>query len=164
MYTLMIVDDEKGIVDGLKIIITRVLPECMIVAVAYDGENGFHLGMEYRPQIIVTDIKMFKEDGLSMIERLQQAGCNSYFVILSAYHDFNFARKGMSLGVRYYLTKPLEELDLQQCVRQIIMDIERARGSEADIISEIIDAAQRTRSNSKDTPLSNGEFQKEYLP
>jgi YesN/AraC family two-component response regulator len=70
----------------------------------------------------------------------------------------------MSLGVRYYLTKPLEELDLQQCVRQIIMDIERARGSEADIISEIIDAAQRTRSNSKDTPLSNGEFQKEYLP
>jgi two-component system response regulator YesN len=141
MYTLMIVDDEKGIVDGLKIIISRILPECKIVAVAHDGENGFRLGMEFRPQIIVTDIKMFKEDGLSMIEKLQQAGCNACFVILSAYHDFNFAQKGMRLGVRYYLTKPVEELELQQCVRQIITDIEQLKGGKACIVSSLIDTA-----------------------
>jgi two-component system response regulator YesN len=76
-----------------------------------------------------------------MIEKLQQADCNAYFVILSAYQDFNFARKGMRLGVRYYLTKPLEEIELQQCVRQIIMDIEQKKGSEVNIVSDIIDAA-----------------------
>jgi two-component system response regulator YesN len=141
MYTLMIVDDEKGIVDGLKIIISRILPECRIVAVAYDGENGFRLGMEFHPQIIVTDIKMFKEDGLSMIEKLQQAGCNACFVIISAYQDFHFAQKGMRLGVRYYLTKPVEELELRQCVRQIITDIEQLKGGEAGIVSSLIDTA-----------------------
>jgi two-component system response regulator YesN len=49
----------------------------------------------------------------------------------------------MSLGVRYYLTKPLEELELQQCIRQIIIGIEQKKGSEVNIVSDIIDAANK---------------------
>jgi two-component system response regulator YesN len=141
MHTLMIVDDEKVIVDGLRIIISRMLPECRIVAVAYDAENGFRLGTELQPEIIVTDIKMLGEDGLSMIEKLQQAGCTARFVILSAYQDFHFAQRGMRLGIRYYLTKPVEELELQQCVRQMIKDREQAEGNKADMISSIVESA-----------------------
>jgi YesN/AraC family two-component response regulator len=137
----MIVDDEKVIIDGLRIIINRMLPECRIVAAAYDAERGFLLGTELQPEIIVTDIKMIRENGLSMIERLQQAGCNAHFVILSAYQDFHFAQKGMRLGVRYYLTKPVEELELQQCVRQIIKDREEAEGNGTDYVSNIVDKA-----------------------
>jgi two-component system response regulator YesN len=135
----MIVDDEKTIVDGLKIIISRMLPECKIVAAAYDAETGFSLGAELHPDIIITDIKMAREDGLSMIEKLQQTGCAARFIILSAYPDFRFAQKGMRLGVRYYLTKPVEELELQQCIRQIIKETEHAAG--ADMMSSIIDNA-----------------------
>jgi two-component system response regulator YesN len=137
----MIVDDEQGIVDGLRIIIDRMLPECRIVAAAYDAEKGFLLGTELQPEIIVTDIKMIGEDGLSMIEKLQRAGCTARFVILSAYQDFRFAQRGMRLGVRYYLTKPVEELELQQCIRQIIKDREQAEGDKADILSGIVESA-----------------------
>jgi two-component system response regulator YesN len=137
----MIVDDEKVIVDGLRIIISRMLPECRIVAAAYDAENGFRLGMEIQPEIIVTDIKMIGEDGLSMIEKLQQAGCTARFVILSAYQDFRFAQRGMRLGIRYYLTKPVEELELRQCIRQIIKDREQAEGDKVDTLSGIVDSA-----------------------
>ncbi|MDR1469795.1 MAG: helix-turn-helix domain-containing protein [Spirochaetaceae bacterium] len=144
MYTLMIVDDKKVIVDGLKIIISRMLPECRVVAAAYDAEKGLLLGTELQPEIIVTDIKMIGEDGLSMIEKLQQAGCTAHFVILSAYPDFRYAQKGMRLGVRYYLTKPVEELELQQCIRHIIKDInekKQAESNKTDTVSGIVEDA-----------------------
>jgi two-component system response regulator YesN len=57
------------------------------------------------------------------------------FIILSAYPDFHFARRGSGWGVRYYLTKPVEELELQQCIRQIIKEREQAEGNKADIDS-----------------------------
>lgn len=131
MYSIVLIDDEKGIIDGLKIIIRRYLPKCEVVGCAYDGIEGYLQVLELSPDIVITDIRMLRRDGLEMIEMLLKEGVQSKFIILSGYAEFEYARKGMQLGVRYYLTKPVEELELQASVNQIIQEIEASREKEA---------------------------------
>lgn len=130
MYTVVLIDDEKGIIDGMKVLISRYLPECQVIGVAYDGIEGGRIVLESCPDIVITDIHMLDKDGLSMIEELVKKGVSSKFIILSGYSEFEYARKGMSLGVKFYLTKPIEELELQQGIRKVIKEIEVMRMQE----------------------------------
>ena len=132
MYTVILVDDEKGIIDGLQVIIRRYLPECQVIGCAYDGAEGCRMALELRPDIVITDIRMLRRDGLEMIEMLVSEGLAAKFIILSGYSEFEYARKGMSLGVKFYLSKPIEELELQACVHKIIEDIEKSRAEKEE--------------------------------
>jgi two-component system, response regulator YesN len=101
---ILLVDDEKAIVDGLKVLMQRYFEDCEVVGEAYDGLEGYKLSLELRPDIVITDVRMLRLDGLKMIEMLKDEGLTAKFVIVSAYSDFAYAKKGMHLGVRHYLT------------------------------------------------------------
>lgn len=133
MYTVVLVDDEKGIIDGLIVLMRRYLPECQVVGYALDGTEGFQMVRELHPDIVITDIRMLQVDGIEMIERLVNAGENCKFIILSGYSEFEYARKGMHLGVRFYLNKPIEQMELQYCVKSIIRDIDKEREIEGSL-------------------------------
>ncbi|MFM9278817.1 helix-turn-helix domain-containing protein [Paenibacillus jiagnxiensis] len=129
---MVIVDDEKGIVDGLNKLIGRYVPECEMIGAAYNGLDGFRLILERQPDIVITDIRMPQADGLEMIRMLKDEACHAKFILLSGYAEFEYARKGMQLGVQFYINKPVEEEELQDCVYKVMEVIrsERARQQE----------------------------------
>lgn len=127
MYSIVLVDDEKGIVDGLHVLIKRGLTNCNVVGRAYDGTEGLQVCLTKQPDIVITDIRMFQMDGLEMIKQLQVQGFRGQFIILSGYSEFRYAQKGMQLGVKFYINKPVEEDELYDCVQGAIEDIEAER-------------------------------------
>lgn len=116
-------DDEKGIVDGLKILIKRNVPNCKIVGCAYNGIEGVEKIMQLKPDIVITDICMPQVDGLEMIKTLQNKGCESKFIILSGYSEFEYAKKGIALGVKFYINKPVEEDELFDSIEKVRVEI-----------------------------------------
>ncbi|MFC5447463.1 response regulator [Paenibacillus aestuarii] len=159
---VFLVDDEKGIVDGLKKIISRYIPECEIVGEAYNGVQGVSLIPACSPDIVITDIRMPQADGLEMIAKLKDAGCQAKFILLSGYADFEYARKGMRLGVQFYLNKPVEEEELRDCVCKVMEAIreEHVKKQELDLLKnrmlestmcDIVDAGS-------DNPIYVGEL------
>jgi Response regulator containing CheY-like receiver domain and AraC-type DNA-binding domain len=124
-----IVDDEQGIVTGLKKIIARYIPECEIIGTANNGLEGVALIQEKKPDIVLTDIRMPHADGLDMIRKLKEQGTQTKFIILSGYADFEYARKGMQLGVQFYLNKPVEEEDLRDCMYKVMKAIEAEKAN-----------------------------------
>ncbi|BFT70061.1 response regulator [Paenibacillus sp. P36] len=124
---IVVVDDEKGIVDGLQKMISRYIPECEITGAAYNGIEGLKLILERQPDIVLTDIRMPQADGLYMIQKLQENGCQAKFILLSGYADFEYARRGMQLGVKFYLNKPVEEEELRECVCKVMDVIQEER-------------------------------------
>lgn len=135
---LVLVDDEKGIVDGLKIMISRYIPECEIVGVAYNGLEGFKLIQKLQPDIVITDIRMPHTDGLDMIKMLKEKGTQTKFILLSGYADFEYARRGIQLGVQFYINKPVEEEELRDCVYQVIETVrtDKAKRQEVDELKQ----------------------------
>lgn len=112
IYRVLIVDDEPGIAEGIRFLIDRLMPECLVVDLAFDGIQGFEKALSLKPDIILTDIRMPEADGLEMINRLKKAELNARFIILSGYAEFKYARTAITLGVEEYITKPVEEEEL----------------------------------------------------
>lgn len=124
---LILVDDEKGIVDGLKKMISRYIPECEVVGTAHNGADGIKLVQKIKPDIVITDIRMPQTDGLDMIHMVQEAGVHTKFILLSGYADFEYARRGMQLGVQFYINKPVEEEELRDCLYSVMKAIQEER-------------------------------------
>lgn len=113
-YRVLIVDDEPGIAEGLKLLVERYVPECRVVGVAYDGNQGYEKVLKLQPDVVLTDIRMPEADGIEMIERLKKAGFRGHYIILSGYAEFEYAKSAIRLGVEEYITKPVEEEELME--------------------------------------------------
>jgi two-component system response regulator YesN len=133
MYKVMLIDDQKRIIRGLKDIIDWEKMNCTIVGEAYNGEAGIDTVVETCPDIIITDIRMPKMDGLQMITELKKKGYEAEYIILSGYSEFEFAKKGMSLGVSFYILKPVEEKELEECVLKICNKLSEQQQRKNDI-------------------------------
>lgn len=152
LYSVIIVDDEMNIISGLRVIIDWERLGCQIVGTALNGVEGFDLAMRVKPDIIVTDIRMPYRDGLQMIAGLKAAACPAHFIILSGYSEFEYAKKGIELGVNYYILKPVEETELEESLGKVIAAIEAGRQSEAEV-ERLRKAADRNRESLRELVL-----------
>lgn len=107
MKKILIVEDEFRTRNGLKNLINKVELGCTVVGDAENGLEGLRLIQDLQPDIVITDIRMPKMDGLKMIRQAKEMGIKSTFVILSGYAEFEYAQKGIQLGVQDYLLKPI---------------------------------------------------------
>lgn len=107
MKTILIVEDEVRIREGLARLINKVDMGCTVVGTAENGYEGLQMISRLEPDVVITDIRMPKMDGLKMIEQARSLGAECDYVILSGYSEFEYARKGLQLGVKDYLLKPV---------------------------------------------------------
>lgn len=129
-YRVLVTDDERNITEGLKLLIERYIPECQVVALAFDGRQGIAAAEAFQPDIILTDIRMPDMDGLEMIRQIRERGGAAHFIILSGYAEFSYAKTAITLGVEEYITKPVEEEELMSafaaCMEKIRMEREQS--------------------------------------
>lgn len=119
MIRIVIVEDEIRIRDGLKKLIPKIDSDYRIVGEAVDGKEGFRVVKKTNPDLIITDVCMPELNGLEMINNLIKANFKFKTIILSAYSEFPYAQKAISLGVSEYLLKPINVADLRKCLQNI---------------------------------------------
>lgn len=119
MLKVVVVEDEEFVRRGIVLAVDWAALDCVVVGEAPDGEAGLELIRHYKPDLIITDIKMPKLDGLDMVGRLRQAGNDAYVIFLTAYGDFEYARSAVKLGAVDYLLKPFHDGDLEQVIERI---------------------------------------------
>ena len=124
MYKVVVVEDEEIVRKGIIFTINWEALNCMIAGESSNGEEGADVIRRLSPDIIVTDLKMPRMDGVEMIEMLRSEGNRAKFIILTAYGDFKYAQSAVKLGVSDYLLKPLKDGDLEQSVTRIISQLE----------------------------------------
>lgn len=133
---ILIVDDEDLIRRGVETILKRALETDIQTLLAEDGRQALELSAEYRPQIIITDIRMPNMDGLELIRTFQGMAVNPYFIILSGYEDFSYAKQAVQMGVKEYLTKPINKSDLIKSVQALIEHIGEESEQRAQQLNE----------------------------
>lgn len=126
-YKLLIVEDEKEKATGIAYLTGKYNPECRPVLLAHDGREGYEKAVAEKPDIIVTDIRMPEMDGLEMIRELKKAGCSAEFIVLSGYAEFSYAKKAIELGVRDFITKPVDEKELSETITRVCGEIATRR-------------------------------------
>ena len=78
------------------------------IFIAKDGEEAFEIFKIEKPDIILSDIKMPKMDGLQLIEKIREENQSIPIIILTSYSDQNTLFKAANSGIDGYILKPLE--------------------------------------------------------
>ena len=125
METVFIADDEANIREGLKFIIDWEELGFTICGEAGNGEDALRDILRLQPSLVLIDMRMPKLYGLEVIEQAKAQGYSGTFVILSGYSDFKYAQTAMKFGVKYYLTKPMDEEELEKGVVFEQVDLRR---------------------------------------
>ncbi len=116
---ILIVEDETRARQGLYDQIQSFGPPFEVIGEAEDGLEGLRMVKELRPDVVLTDIRMPKLDGLQMVEDVRNCKLDVIFVILSGYAEFEYAQKGITLGVEDYLLKPITVKKLRETMERI---------------------------------------------
>lgn len=134
MYSMIIVDDEYFTIEGMKLIIDWSFYNIEIVGTAVSGREGIALAKRLRPDIILSDIRMFGMDGISMLDTIRQEGIESKFIVMSGYKQFEYAQRAIEVGIEGYLLKPVNKEYLINIVQKITssLGIEQKKENEYD--------------------------------
>ena len=119
LLTLYLIDDEAIILKGLLETYDWENMGFQVVGWARDGEEALPDIVEKKPDVVLTDVRMKKMSGLTLIEKVKEQGISANFVVISAYRDFEYAKKACENGAMAYLVKPIEDEELEKTMGEI---------------------------------------------
>lgn len=91
---------------------------------AVDGEEGLELFKSKRVDLVITDIKMPKKDGLSLCREIKEISPETKVIIISAYSDTQNLQKAVESRADKFLMKPVRLQEMFQAVSQIEREID----------------------------------------
>lgn len=108
-YTILCVEDEDGIrkrlVNTLKYYFDDVLE-------ASNGEDGYDLYLEYKPDIVISDIEMPYKNGIELIQLIRKNDINTIIIMVTAYSNEEYLLDLINLNVNHYILKPINSDNL----------------------------------------------------
>ena len=105
-FTILYVEDEDDIRDETESFLKLVFKT---VYVAKNGNDGVQAFYKHSPDLILTDLKMPKMNGIEMSKTIKDNNSEIPIIILSAFHDNSLLFDAIDIGIDKYLTKPLKQ-------------------------------------------------------
>lgn len=107
--SILLVEDEENLRNSFAKILLFYVAK---VYTAADGEEAFLLYESKHPDIIITDIKMPKLNGVELIKKIRKENPHIPIIVTSAYTDRDFLLESIKLSLIDYIVKPIKEKDL----------------------------------------------------
>lgn len=134
---LVIVENEIRIREGICKLILKMKKNYEVIGEADNGKEGLKLIQSLKPDIVITDIRMPVMDGLQMLEELSRRHIKVKAIVLSAYSEFTYAQKAITLGVSEYLLKPIVIGDFARSLQNIETQCEMETAENSEIIDSL---------------------------
>lgn len=120
MYNLLIVDDEKFAVEGVRKSCDWEQFGIRQVKTAFHADEARTIMIENRIDILICDIDMPDEDGLSLVRWVKANSPNTESLFLTCHSEFAFAKQAIQLGSFDYLLKPVDGEELSLVVTRVV--------------------------------------------
>lgn len=130
LNSLLVVDDEKHYADSLADTIPWETLGISRVWKAYSASEALALIDSFPIDILMTDIRMPRMNGLELIEQARLRIPGLKCLLLTGYADFDYARKAIELQALDYLMKPAKDEQLLTAMGRIIKQLEQERSIE----------------------------------
>lgn len=114
---LLVVDDEMGILDSLRILFKG---EGFDVHVAHGGKEGLELLESLGPEVVVSDIRMPGATGLDVLKKAKEVDASMAVVLMTAQASLQSAVEAVNAGAYYYLQKPFSNEEMLAICRRAV--------------------------------------------
>ena len=144
---LFLVEDEFPTRKGIRENVPWDILSFDYVGEARNGEEALPLILELRPDVIITDIKMPRMDGLQLSRKIKQILPRIKIIIISAFDEFELAQQAIEIGINKYILKPITPKKIIESLQEIKLIYEK----------ELIDSGNRLPHN-ESIPVSLPDF------
>ena len=136
--TILYVEDEEEIREGLSKTLKRRAKE---VFVAKDGAQGYEFFLQYKPDIVISDIQMPILNGLDMAKKIKTTDSSTPIIITTAFSDEHYLLKSIEIGVDRYVKKPLDRIKLFDAIGKLAKNIilEKEIRAKSILIDSVLD-------------------------
>jgi DNA-binding response OmpR family regulator len=121
MSRILIVDDEPAILRGLADNLKRELHEVLTAA---DGESGYRLIKEKKPDLVILDLMLPKLSGYEVCRQMRKDGLTTPILMLTARGEETDRVIGLDMGADDYVTKPFSVRELLARVRALLRRVQ----------------------------------------
>lgn len=143
-FSVLVVDDEYYICENICSKIKMMnMEEIGEIQTCYSGEEALEICKTYKPEIVITDIKMGGMDGIEMIRHMKKILFPVCFIVLSGYDDYKYVREAFQEGVTDYLLKPILTRQLHDMLRQQCDRLLNKSGYSRESRSSCVTAAEK---------------------
>lgn len=105
---VLIVDDEQHVREAIRLLGDWDKHGIVDIWEASHGEEAISFILEYRPEIVFSDVKMPKMDGLQLLDWMKENHPTGKTIVVTGYDDYQYMRKAIHCGSADYLLKPVD--------------------------------------------------------
>lgn len=127
MGHILVVDDEPIIRKGLTVMLQQYGHKVKSVRAAEHGVQAIQLVEASVPDLVLTDIRMPKMDGLELCRMLHERFPGVQIAVISGHSDFGYAQTCMRFGVKEYILKPFRPHDIHELLDRMFVNIKPGR-------------------------------------
>jgi DNA-binding response OmpR family regulator len=123
-FSILYIEDD----DGVRGVNLRIF-ERMFKSVyeSNNGKDGYRIYLEKKPDIIITDIKMPKINGIELVKKIRESDSKTKIIITTAFSDPQYLLDAVELNIERYLVKPLTKRNLLPALKKAVLNIELAK-------------------------------------
>lgn len=136
MKTLVIVDDEPSVVNGLRTYVDWAAQGIQLIGTADDGDTGLTLIRELRPDIVLTDVQMPSMDGITMAAEVRALLPDAKIVFISGHNDAEYLKSALQMHAADYIFKPVSRKELYAVMEKVTAALDAER-RERDRVKEM---------------------------
>ncbi|CAM4324235.1 response regulator [Paenibacillus tarimensis] len=133
MYTIMLVDDEDEVREGMKLKTDWEGAGFRLVGDFANGVDALDGYEALKPDVVITDICMPFMDGLELSRHIMAKSKDVKLVIVTGYEDFEYAKQAIKLNVKDYLLKPLNLAEFTAFLSGIKQELDAERAHREDL-------------------------------
>jgi DNA-binding response OmpR family regulator len=132
---VLIIEDRR---ENIVFIANNILkPQGYEVITARDGLTGLAKAQEEAPDIIITDLKLPRMNGLEVLEKLNNKGFNIPAIVMTFHGSEESARQALRLGARDYLIKPFTIEELQEAIARALRPVTNSRAQNPEMEAKL---------------------------
>jgi two-component system response regulator YesN len=133
MYSLLLVEDEAIIRDGMKVCLDWRTLGIEIAGEAADGLEALELARRLQPDIVLTDVVMAEMDGIEFVRLLrgEETDKTVHVVMISGHENVEYMKAALKLDVVDYLLKPFHTKELEEVIRKVLAQLDDERRMQA---------------------------------
>ncbi|PLX66110.1 MAG: hypothetical protein C0603_11890 [Denitrovibrio sp.] len=132
------VEDEPAIREGFVRFLRRRTDNLFVFT---NGKEALDAFEEYKPDLIITDIRMPVMDGLEMSDKIKKLNPTVPIIVTTGHNDEELFLKSINIGIDKYIKKPIDFAYLIDVIKKITASIihEKQMEKQNDFLREVLD-------------------------
>lgn len=118
MSSFIVIDDDRTV----RSVLTKIIEQYSlgdVIGEAEDGLKGEELILRYKPDIVIIDLLLPMQDGISIIRKVKSSNIKSMFIMLSQVSDKDMIAKAYEYGIEFFISKPINVIEVVNVIKRV---------------------------------------------